>query len=317
MDRLYTRILKSSHISKDDKKRLATAIPVICDSVSEYFFEVSAKEYWDLQEFPMIVPVIQPFAFFDFLPPKQTTSVQSGVRTWGQRMEPAAWGIYMFTDDLLQLSLAERAKYSRKRLVALNKMVAEFTPGVYAAQQAGDRKRWDEEFERLSLFHNLAVTPLLFEQERLSKRMTEKEVARLRAAIRAKEAPRWEVEAVLWLDIGGIDRFNLREKRNNFNKLYRWEYSIWGDGHLYFPDIETWAQGISPLLKEVGGVDLTSEAFKVMHEDFIKYLNMVALGFACVHSGSGSLIPRYIAGQPQGGFELNLDQDKVRSAIGR
>jgi len=58
---------------------------------------VSAKEYWDLQEFPMIVPVIQPFAFFDFLPPKQTTSVQSGVRTWGQHMEPAAWGVYMFT----------------------------------------------------------------------------------------------------------------------------------------------------------------------------------------------------------------------------
>ncbi len=63
MDRLYTRILKSSHISKDDKKRLATAIPVICDSVSEYFFEVSAKEYWGLQEFPMIVPVIQPFGY--------------------------------------------------------------------------------------------------------------------------------------------------------------------------------------------------------------------------------------------------------------
>jgi len=317
VDRLYTRILKSSHISKDDKKRLATAIPVVCDSVSEYFFEVSAKEYWDLQEFPMIVPVIQPFAFFDFLPPKQTTSVRSGVRTWGQRMEPAAWGVYMFTDDLLQMSVAERAKSSKKRLEILDKAVAEFTPRVYAVQRAGDRKRWDEEFECLSVFHQMAVTPLLYEQDRLSRRTTEKEIVRLRAAIRAKEAPRWEVEAVLWLDIGGVDWFNIGEKRSNFNKLYRWEYSIWGDGHLYFPDIETWARGISPMLKEIGGLDLTKEAFKVMHEDFTKYLNMVALGFACVHSGAGSLIPRYIAGQPQGGFELSLDHDKVRSTIGQ
>jgi hypothetical protein len=230
-ERLYTRILKSPYINKKDKKQIALAIPIVCDSVSEYFFEVSAKEYWDIREFPIIVPVIQPFAFFDFTPPQKITSVEFGVRNWNQGGdELLAWGIYMTTDDLLDESrkapVATRVEYNRNLLAAVDKTLAQFAPELYAAQQARDERRIEEEFFRLPLFHRLTATTLIARWNRLATRTTAGEVAHLHAAIRAGEVPRWEIEASLWQDFGG----------SNLLKMYRWEYSVWDKGPLFFGD---------------------------------------------------------------------------------
>jgi len=89
-------------------------------------------------------------------------------------------------------------------------------------------------------------------------------------------------------------------------------------GVSFFVDMETWAQGLNPVLKAVNGVDLTATHYQMMAKELPRYLNMVALGIACVHLGAGLLIPRHVAGQPpQGAFDLILNPDKVRSAIGR
>jgi hypothetical protein len=74
-------LLKSSETPREFKSLAATAVPVIADNVTRYFFEENDQEYWEMQnDFPNLSPPFELF-WIETAPPRRIHSRQFGDRS--------------------------------------------------------------------------------------------------------------------------------------------------------------------------------------------------------------------------------------------
>lgn len=76
-------------------KEALDGVPVIeCDNVSKYFFEESDQEFWDMGDFPNIVPPFETF-WLDFKAPEKVISKERGITIW-KDPAPRYWGFLCY-----------------------------------------------------------------------------------------------------------------------------------------------------------------------------------------------------------------------------
>lgn len=88
----YDQLVASPHISGDIKKDLSESIVIEGSHVSDYYFQGTDQEMWDLRDdFPNIAPPFEKF-FVEFRAPSQIISKASGLQEWDLDRRPVQWG---------------------------------------------------------------------------------------------------------------------------------------------------------------------------------------------------------------------------------
>lgn len=91
----YDQLLADSLLENKIRELLQSCVVIEATNVSNYYFESSDQEIWDVtKDFPNIAPPFSDF-FLEFQAPLQIVSKESGTKNWSEdKGRPSAWGVY-------------------------------------------------------------------------------------------------------------------------------------------------------------------------------------------------------------------------------
>jgi hypothetical protein len=114
------QLLLSPEVNDEVKQHLRESFVIDATPVSDYFYEGTDQEYWDLRtDFPNIAPPYEQF-FLEFKAPAKIVSQEFGERLWGDEIRPIGWGLLCDGTDATTAATILDDPEERQRVANVN-----------------------------------------------------------------------------------------------------------------------------------------------------------------------------------------------------
>jgi hypothetical protein len=254
---LYDRLVVDTRIDSKIKGQLREAMVIDATNVSDYYFQGTDQETWNLgTDFPNVAPPFETF-YLEFRAPHEMVSRDLGITPWPKEL-PIRWGVLCLSGEMSGLFPDLDTDEGRIRYAKANAMQIEGlqkTLGPQLVQKANeswamhdvDRSRDLMQQVPASLKGNLGLYYLALTMRVLLNNEQWEEAKELLLSGNTASVYRWRMACVLFA------QFPAGNMQQQWGPFWGWEMNILPDGRLH--------------RKQNGDVDILYSAIGIVKEN--------------------------------------------------